>query len=88
MAIALYHPTKSNHISRASYDSQSGELRIQFKNKTTYVHANVPTDVWVAFRNYRSAGEYYHARIKNYPLIATIKPNGQTQTNPKSRGLE
>lgn len=58
--------SKSSWIRKAHYyscDGQTGYFIIQ-ENDKTYIHANVPIDVWQGFKNADSFGSYYDHNIR------------------------
>ena len=47
-----------------SCDEVFGYLIVNTKNGKSYIHKNVPIEVWDNFKNANSSGKYYNANIK------------------------
>lgn len=55
---------RSSQIYSIGYLEEEQELYVEFTNKTTYMYANVPKDVWNEFQRSDSKGSYFHSNIK------------------------
>ncbi|WP_293300374.1 KTSC domain-containing protein [Pedobacter sp. UBA4863] len=58
---------KSSWIKSASFkscDRKKGYLIIYLKNNNTYIHQNLPTNIWNNFKKANSKGSYYTKNIK------------------------
>ena len=55
----------SSHIQSAAYDEETQELWIAFKRGATYKYSGVSGDVARGFNDALSAGQYFHAFIRN-----------------------
>jgi KTSC domain-containing protein len=55
----------SSNIGECTYDSESQDLTIAFKNGASYRYTNVPQSVWMGLQNSASLGEYFARQIKN-----------------------
>ena len=64
---------KSPHVLYYEYDPATKLMTVAFHNGKTYTHANVPSEAFTNMQRYRSAGEFYHAVIKRYPLVDKSK---------------
>ncbi len=64
--------SKSSWILGAEYyscDNQNGYFFIRTKKKT-YIHKDLPKEIWNEFKNADSFGKFYNSKIKgNYQLI-------------------
>ncbi len=54
----------SSNIASADHDPATGDLRVTFKNGSTYVYADVPEDVAAGLHSAESAGQYLNSEIK------------------------
>lgn len=54
----------STALSSAEYDDESGQLSITFTSGQTFTYDNVPMSVFEGLQSARSAGQFYHQRIK------------------------
>jgi hypothetical protein len=65
--------TDSSWIDSIEYyscDEVSGYLIVNTKKGKSYIHKNVPVQVWNEFKNAESYGKYYNQNIKgNYYLV-------------------
>lgn len=59
---------KSSHIRSYSYDAPSKSLTVEFHNGKSYTHVGVPSAVYSNMQKDWSAGKYYHAVVRRYPL--------------------
>lgn len=67
MAVRELQHAGSSHIIGASYDDETQQLTVSFKNGT-YVYDSVSPDVANEFESAASAGKYFDANIKGkYP---------------------
>jgi len=64
--------TDSSNIFSIGFDPKKKILAVRFRDRQnadkggdTYLYFDVPTDVWVAFKNSESVGEFFHAKIRN-----------------------
>ena len=55
----------STAIERCSYDESARELHVTFVGGATYTYYDVPKQVYAAFREARSKGQYVNAYVKN-----------------------
>lgn len=56
---------QSSNISSASYDSESENLKITFKNGSIYEYTKVPWQVFTKFRLSESQGKFFSEHIKS-----------------------
>jgi KTSC domain len=59
-------PLESSSIAAAGYDTNRKILRLRYIGGTTYDYANVPPDVFAAFLDAPSHGQFVNWRIKPY----------------------
>lgn len=64
MTIQTAH-LKSSAILSATYDDEAEELSITFSNGSTYDYHDVPREVFDGLATAGSAGQYWHANIKD-----------------------
>lgn len=57
-------PLQSSFIENASYDADTQQLDITFRNGTMYTYVGVPPDVHNDLITDASPGQFYHAHIK------------------------
>lgn len=55
----------SSHIAAVSYDAETQELEVTFKDGTPLIYANVPERVARGFSSALSAGKYFNAQIRD-----------------------
>ena len=66
-----YKSITSTNLDGASYDPQTKELLVKFKNGTTYKYFDVPVKVYVDFESTfsgekgKSAGKFFNGHIKH-----------------------
>lgn len=69
-----FKPIMSSNLEAASYDPQTKELIVKFKNGTAYKYPDVPVKTYVEFENTfdgangKSAGKFFNAYIKHLPF--------------------
>jgi hypothetical protein len=63
MPVRTLQHAGSSHITGASYDDETQELSVSFKNGT-YLYSNVPDEVALDFESAPSAGKYFDTNIK------------------------
>jgi len=77
MAIFTHTP-KSGHIKAVSYDDHTQRIAVTFDHDRlpepkTYVHAEVPLDVFNSYLRWmkagHSAGSYYHRFLARLPIV-------------------
>ena len=56
---------QSSNITSASYDSESENLKITFKNGSIYEYTKVPWQVFTKFRLSQSQGKFFSEHIKS-----------------------
>lgn len=56
---------QSSNITSASYDSESENLKITFKNGSIYEYTKVPWQVFTKFRLSESQGKFFSEHIKS-----------------------
>ena len=61
----------SSHIASVGYDSGTRTLHIEFTNGDLYEYRGVPSHVYAALANARSAGSAFHKLVK--PHFAGVK---------------
>lgn len=62
----------SSNLSKASYDTESKDLTIYFKNGCIYVYNNVPWLKFTQLRQSESQGKFFSKEIVNkYPYSKT-----------------
>lgn len=54
----------SSNISALAYNTEAGELRVQFKSGDTYNYSGVPPETFDAMMKSPSKGGYFHKNIK------------------------
>ncbi len=54
----------SSNIASADHDPATGDLRVTFKNGSTYIYSNVPEHVVEGLHSAESAGGYLNSQIK------------------------
>ena len=59
-----YGIAKSSFISGATYDRNLGTLVLKLVSGKIYTYYNVPKDVWEAFKNSESKGNFFSSFIK------------------------
>jgi len=61
-------PIDSSHIKYAEYDSDSQRMVLTFQNGSRYSYANMTPDLYTAFLQAPSQGEFLHRNvIKSLP---------------------
>jgi hypothetical protein len=64
--------TSSRALIRATYDSESKEMKLMFRNGDTYIYSLVPHRVFNELAHSESAGGYFAAHIRDkYPSRKT-----------------
>lgn len=58
------YPVDSSAISSIGYNYATCELRIQFRNNTTYSYSDVPPEIFHALHNAESIGRFFTANIR------------------------
>lgn len=54
----------SSNIAAAGYDSDSGEMHVQFNSGHVYAYYGVPEELYQAFENSPSKGQFFHQFIR------------------------
>ncbi len=63
-------PVSSSNIVSVGYDALTKVLEIEFRDKTVYQYAEVPSDVHEAMMRATSVGKFFYGRIvHNYEVI-------------------
>lgn len=63
--MALEHAElDSSVLARASYDPDTEQLNIWFRNGRSYTHEGVPPDAFAGLCDAQSPGSYYNSAIK------------------------
>jgi hypothetical protein len=55
----------STAIARIEYDDLSQQLEVKFTSGRSYTYYGVPREVYLAFVNASSKGQYFNAHIKD-----------------------
>jgi KTSC domain len=58
-------PLRSSMLPGASYDDETNQLTVEFKNGREYTHDNVPGDIFAGLVAAPSPGRYYLDNIKS-----------------------
>ena len=59
-------PVKSSNIAKQGYDPATKTFKIQFLSGSTYLHHDVPQDVYDEWLAADSKGSRYHSNIKRF----------------------
>lgn len=59
----LHHTFASSNLVRASYNTETRRMRVEFTNGT-YTYSGVPRVVWDGLCSAPSAGQYMHKIVK------------------------
>lgn len=57
-------PVESSNIDAIGHDASTNELHLHFKNRTQYIHSDVPRAFYQNMLQSPSKGRYYTDRIK------------------------
>ena len=57
-------PVESSNLKAIGYDPDNQELYVSFLNNTTYKYLNVPEEIFNAFLEAGSKGQFLHRNIK------------------------
>jgi hypothetical protein len=66
-------PVVSSSIAAAGYDAERETLRLRYIGGATYDYAGVPAQVFEAFRNAPSRGQFVNWRIKPYYACVRVR---------------
>lgn len=64
---SVYSPPQSSAIETVKHRLRDGQLTVRFKNKAMYpdyLFINVPRELFKQWKRVKSAGAFYHRRIK------------------------
>ena len=64
---SVYNPPQSSAIETIKHRLRDGQLTVRFKNRHTYpdyLFINVPRELYRQWKRVKSAGAFYHRRIK------------------------
>lgn len=62
----------STNIDQVTYDRETREMQITFKDGRAYSYANVPNEVYLAFQHAPSAGQFFYRQIRGRYLDEEI----------------
>src|SRR6266404_2635213 len=66
-------PVKSSDIESISYDKNTSQLIVNFKNDTSYNYSHIPEHKVKNLKRAKSPGGYLHNNIKGKHFVARIK---------------
>jgi hypothetical protein len=67
-----YTNFSSSNVARLSYDEKSSTLEVEFLNGSIYQYYDVPQQVWDAFKNATSKGQFMHQNLKGQYRYARV----------------
>ena len=65
MTVPTLTPIKSSMFSGHTYDPNTRQMTVQFKNGAVHQYDDVPADKFEAFTQNASPGRYFNDRIKS-----------------------
>lgn len=71
MTLGRFNFPGSSYLAAGSYDTETEELIIVFRDGAEWAYAGVPQGVVAGLQGASSAGKYFHERIKDkYPGVS------------------
>ena len=69
--VVLRQVIQSSSLRSIGYDRATATLEVEFTNGGVYRYADVPADVWSAFRQADSKGKFFQEHVRD--LFATMR---------------
>jgi hypothetical protein len=67
-----YTNFSSSNVARISYEETSSTLEVEFHNGSIYQYYDVPQQIWSAFKDAPSKGQFIHHSLKGQYRYARV----------------
>lgn len=67
-----YTNFSSSNVARISYEETSSTLEVEFHNGSIYQYYDVPQQIWSAFKDAASKGQFIHQSLKGQYRYARV----------------